>query len=472
MSFSVQYGEIQHLRWRAREESASPDEMMLQCAWYERLYPETDLRTEEGHQLRVLSPGWWNHQEGPDFKGAQIEFNGKLHKGDVEIHCASKGWAAHGHHRDTRYDAVILHVVFGGEPEQAAAITSCGRRIPTLRLGRLLPGDWQALTSLSRMDDSSGDVRPGPGRCAVRGGLKEITALAELSGDWRMLNKARAMRERMECVGEQQAIYEELLYASGFSRFKHHFRAIARHLPYDRARQLAQLDPLLLECALLQIAGLLPSELPDETDDAAHFKKLCALRRQHLEGLRFLPLEWRRLGIRPANYPERRLAGAALLIARTARDGFSETLENIWGEDITPLDRRKRFEGLFPAAMGFWAEHCTWMGKRMTHPSAPLGSGRVRSIIGNVFIPAALSLARIRGDRSREERVFEFYKALPAEPGNRTIKAMLPRIFGDQEAVRLDFRRQQGLLQLYEDWCESNPSCHHCAILRYLENAQ
>mgnify|MGYP003520372778 CR=1 FL=1 len=76
------------------------------------------------------------------------------------------------------------------------------------------------------------------------------------------MNKMRAIRERMDWAGADQAVYEAVLYACGFSKFKQHFRAVARHLPYDRARQLSQQDPMLLECAFLQIAGLLPDALP------------------------------------------------------------------------------------------------------------------------------------------------------------------------------------------------------------------
>jgi hypothetical protein len=28
---------------------------------------------------------------------------------------------------------------------------------------------------------------------------------------------------------------------------------------------------------------------------------------------------------------------------------------------------------------------------------------------------------------------------------------------------------QQGLLQMHQDWCESNPSCRDCALIQYLE---
>ena len=263
-----------------------------------------------------------------------------------------------------------------------------------------------SLAGLILADEYPYAVGQSRGKCSelrAEAGPEALTKVVLLAGEWRMLHKARALRERMDHSGANQAIYEEFMYACGFGHFKHHFRAIARHLPYDRARQLALLDPLLLETAFLQIAGLLPENLPQGTTAVPHFARLRALRRDHLGGLRSLPLTWRRIGIRPANNPERRLAGAARFFTRTAREGLVDALEKHWRGNEKPLPRRRAFESLFPSATGFWATHCTWTGKKMKTPSAPLGSGRIRSIIGNVFIPAALALAR-RNPRPRPGR--------------------------------------------------------------------
>ena len=93
----------------------------------------------------------------------------------------------------------------------------------------------------------------------------------------------------------------------------------------------------------------------------------------------------------------------------------------------------------------------------------------MRAIVGNVFVPAALALARQRRDRHREERIIEFFAALPSEPGNTVLRAMTPRLFGDVKPPRMSFRLQQGLLQIYQDWCQPNPSCRNCAIVPFLD---
>jgi hypothetical protein len=89
----------------------------------------------------------------------------------------------------------------------------------------------------------------------------------------------------------------------------------------------------------------------------------------------------------------------------------------------------------------------------------------VRSIIGNVFVPVGLALARRGRDRLLEESVLDFFSKMPKEPENHVVSLMGPRVLGEAARKRMDFRTQQGLLQVYQDWCEQNPSCRGCRIL-------
>ncbi|MFP4191581.1 MAG: DUF2851 family protein, partial [Candidatus Hydrogenedentota bacterium] len=298
-----------------------------------------------------------------------------------------------------------------------------------------------------------------------RFGTDNMNELVRLAGEWRMVQKAQLLRERIAYVGAEQAIYEALLRACGYSRYKHQFRVTAEQLPYERARQLAKQDAHLLEAAYLQLTGLMPESLDEDAAGFAHFSRLEALRQKHLAGLRSIPLEWPRLNTRPINYPERRMAGMARFVSRTAAEGLLPTLDRLWAEAHSPTARRKAFEALFPRGMGFWATHCTWSSKPLPRPIAPIGKGRVRSMIGNVFVPAAIALARERGERTLEEKALAFFARMPQEPGNRVVTRMLPRIYGENPYPKLDFRMQQGLLQLFGDWCESNPSCRNCPVL-------
>lgn len=456
----------------AREGPAKPvPELALQRVWHEQRLPAAELRSLDGHTLRIVSPGWWNRGEGPDFRGAQIEFNGRLFSGDVEIHLTHLAWTQHGHDADPRYNNVVLVAVLEPGAPAAPPVTAYGRRIPVLSLAPYLdvaPGGPKR--------EAGGESGPPaglaqPGRCATLAGADSPRLLhwVCLAGEWRILNKARALSERMEGCGANQALYEAFMVACSYGPYKDHFEALARQFPYDRVRQLARQDPVLLEAACFQVAGLLPRELPPDAPGAPHFARLDALRAGTLAGLRSLPLTWGRAGVRPHNRPERRLAGAVRFLARTAEEGLAETLQRLWAVEARHVERRRSFEALWPGPMGFWASHCTWTGALLKRPAAPLGAGRVRSIIGNVFIPAGLAAARQMRDRLLEERVLAFFHALPQEPANRVLRVMKPRIFGPETRTRVGFRVQQGLIQMYQDWCETNPSCRNCFLPTFLE---
>ena len=248
MPFSEQYTQMRAARASAVRESSPQlvNEHLVQCIWYDRLFRQQGLSTADGRTLKILSPGWWNHGEGPDFKGAQIEFDGRHRTGDVEIHLASTGWEQHGHNQDERYDEVILHVVLDLPDSARDAYTSDGRTLPILSLTPFLESEILELAEQLKVDSFPYQVEGTYGRCAsvvASGGYESIQRFVHLAGEWRMLFKAREIRERMDRIGGDQAVYEMLMYACGFSSFKDHFKSIARQLHYDRARQLGQDNP-------------------------------------------------------------------------------------------------------------------------------------------------------------------------------------------------------------------------------------
>lgn len=461
-SFSIMYGTLRNSH-ACVEEGYIPSEDELQQLWFEKRFPEIQ-HTVEGHHLRIISPGWWNKGSGPDFLNAQVEFNGQLCTGDVEVHVHLNDWFSHKHHLDSEYDNVILHVV-GQLPAMGlrVATTKAGRSVATLVV-------TEELQPYSRPDKDQ--IARRCGRCGseLAGSNPDVLyRFIELAGEWRMLEKARRMQERMLHVGGEQTVYESFMAACGYSSFKTNFEAIARSLPYPRVRQLAQHDPLVLEAAFLKLADLIPEPWPFGTPPPDHYSHITQLVREQLPGLKSLDLQWPRHASRPANNPERRLAGAARFLTRTAEKGLEESLNRVWRCKTTPLARRHKLEEFFGGAMGFWAERYTWNGASLKARSAPLGEGRIRSIIGNVFIPAALAYARSgKSEVLMEHNAYELFLILPGEPKNHIYRRMTEWLSLEGPKPQ-EFRLQQGLKQLYDDWCAHNPSCRQCSLLAYLQ---
>jgi len=464
--FSDGYGRLLVHAATVREEGPPVTEEVLQWIWREQRFAGADLRTVEGHRIEVISPGWWNRSEGPDFKQAEIRFNGALHSGDVEIHFKPGAWNSHKHQTDPRYDQVMLHVVLEASPSDPPVLTAAGRRLPTLALAPYLAEPLEDLAEAFEGLAYTPALATIPGKCGAAtalGGEAPLLRFLALAGEWRMLEKARRFRERVRRTGLEQSLYESLFTACGFGPYKENFERLAQALPYARAVQLAHRDPHLLEAALMHLAGLLPADGPALADNR-HYGKIAGLRDRELPGLGVVGLEWRAVGVRPNNRPERRLGGFCVLMGRLAKRGIAQTLEDIWRLDCTEFERRAAFEQLFPKAFGFWATHCTWSGKTMARPSSPLGAGRVRSIIGNVMVPVALAQAREAGDRCRESRVQAFFAALPGEASNKIQRIMVPRLGLEPSPGLMTFQLQQGLIQMHRDWCEPNPACRNCTV--------
>jgi len=122
-------------------------EKVIQRVWLQQAFSQEKLRTESGQTLRILEPGAWNLQEGPDFRDAKLEIGGQRVTGDVEIHFYADGWEAHRHHLDPAFDGVLLHVVLFRSAQGRQARTRAGRLVETFVLLDHLECDLEALAA-------------------------------------------------------------------------------------------------------------------------------------------------------------------------------------------------------------------------------------------------------------------------------------------------------------------------------------
>lgn len=104
-------------------------EAFVQYVWEKQLFVTLTMYTEQKHTLSVIHTGQWSTLAGPDFFYAQILLDGQRWAGNVEVHLQSSDWYRHHHERDSRYDNVILHVVWEYD---TPVYNSRGSEIPTL----------------------------------------------------------------------------------------------------------------------------------------------------------------------------------------------------------------------------------------------------------------------------------------------------------------------------------------------------
>ena len=235
---------------------AWPSEKDFCDAWESGAASRTkqNLRTVMGAAVDVIQAGTRNSGDGPDFLGAVIAIESpgqprRIIRGDVEMHLRASDWYAHGHETNPAFASVILHVVEDaqGMTEIAEAPvlevrhdTRRRRRKTTTITAKLLNLDMEKARDAAVMLDALGDAR-----------LEE---------------RAASMEGDIAVVGTEQALYEALLRGLGYTRNMTAFQEVARLMPIDILRGLADGAPngearvARLTGLLFGTAGLLPSQ--------------------------------------------------------------------------------------------------------------------------------------------------------------------------------------------------------------------
>ena len=164
---------------------------------------------------------------------------------------------------------------------------------------------------------------------------------------------------------------------------------------------------------------------------------------------------WRLSGTRPLNHPQRRVAALSML----AREwpAFRRVLgkrSSVAANDFfSSLDHP------------FWKFHYTLTAKASPKAMALIGESRVADILANVLFPFWIAEDTDPSTPLRTS-VWPEYARLPAQLSNRRLETAATRLFGD-DPRRAQFLKtivhQQGLLQIYEDFCmRDNSDCAQC----------
>ncbi len=183
--------------------------------WEGQRFPREALRLREGQALQVVYRGRRDLTAGPDFLGALIaDERGRLLRGDVELHVRSSSFVAHGHHRDPRYDNLVLHVVFHNDAG-APTLLRCGRRIAVVALAPWVARRAEEL----RLWLAQPSAWSEPCRSAVAlSGWPEVSAVLDRLGQMRFRQKQARFAAALRREGANQALYEGLLRGAGLQQ--------------------------------------------------------------------------------------------------------------------------------------------------------------------------------------------------------------------------------------------------------------
>lgn len=415
-------------------------ELELQARWFAGEFGR-EFEGTNGETVNIVQFGIWNRAAGPDFVEAAVSINGAAAKrGAIEIDPDIRDWERHGHSQNRDYENVVLHVFQHNCAGRLFSRTASHRLVVQVQLPAC------AHTGVV------GGALARAGRCAPVLGARsvsEIRATLLEAALLRFRRKAAALRRTGEVHGENEALYQALAMGMGYPNNTLPFRLLAQRLPLQRLSQ----DPEEAEALLFGVSGFLPTPnlavLSPET--RVHARKLWQHWWPHRDAHQALQIPaalWRLHGQRPANHPARRL-GALSVLVRHWRALRRLVAMNDWKRCITFLC------GL---AHPFWTNHYTFHSQAAARPLALIGEERIEELLVNSLLPFTGDWDKLASMRARGR--------------NRRSKTAAARLLAarpDTKKLLAEAACQQGLLQLYEDFCRCDSS--DCATCPFPEQA-
>ena len=438
-------------------------ERHLRCVWADPAYRPTPLLTADGRLVQVENPGRWNLEAGPDFLDAVLRIGPDecTVRGDIELHIRPADWRHHGHAADRRYQGVIAHVTyFDGilrEPDLPApvlqiALKQALKKIPSF-----------SFDSLDLPAYPFANLAPSP-PCAQL--LKTWSpdqqgSFLDSAGEERLRLKTERLTQAMSGENRTQTLYEEIMGALGYKHNRNPFHKLAQCLPLDILHQESDNTPTTAYALLAGVSGLLPPKTNPLWDDETKgfVRSLWDIWWRHQaawQGKTLSRSDWNLSHVRPVNHPLRRLMAAAGLFMNA-----DSPLERIMTSSLSASSFKTVLEALQSVGeQSYWAWRSGFSSPRGASPAALIGPGRAASLLTNVIVPWMAATTSTKPDPN-------WLKSLPHEDDNRFGRHTAHALFGHDHNPSL-YRsglRQQGLLQIFNDFClNSRNDCRGCRL--------
>ena len=415
------------------------NEDFLYYIWQYMLFSTIYLRTTDQLKINIKKPGARNKNEGPDFLNAQIEIDGQLWAGNVEMHIKSSDWYLHKHEEDKNYDAVILHVVWKYD---ADVFTTSNNAIPTLELQNYV--DKKLLNSFLNLYHNKSNLIP----CGSQ--IKGVDTF--LISNWlerlyfeRLERKSRFIKKLLEQSSHdfEAVLFQLIAMNFGLKVNNEAFLQLANSVDFSVIRKVS-FDESKLTAVLFGQAGFLNenientyhSVLKGEYDYLRHKYKLKAISKNNFQFFR----------MRPNNFPTIRIAQLSALFS-SRQHLFSKLLE---------ITKKEAFYALFAFKVnGFWQEHYTF--ETTSKKSAKkLTKSFIDLLLINTILPLKFVYLQYK-KQLNEESLVALIQQIPSE------KNAIIAMFSELHIKSRNALESQALIELKNNYC-TKKRCLHCAI--------
>lgn len=422
-------------------------EIALSAAWQKGQTPER-LRTTDGETVQIIHRGTWTHGLGPDFADALLLFGEReLRSGAVEMHLETRNWAAHDHHLDPAYNAVILHVV--ARHDGSLTRRADGGLVPVVEVS--LPDITHLPMAMLDWDQVGGTV------CATRLAQSSPATLRQILftlGDTRLSVRSAQLEAALLEMPPAEVLWRAILAGLGYSRNQAPMRQLGEKLPLAALSEASRTKPSgkqfhLILGLLLGAAGFLPLSPGEahliklDTDEVEQLESAwralgAPWHTDHLSGS-----DWDRARMRPANHPLPRLHAAAALAHNVADEGglLLGMREVLRSDDsvakLRDLTRMSRMPGI--------------------------GADRAIEILASAVLPALFAIGSHSGDEELTELAARQWEILPAPTATSVTKRAMKQVCGEAPLRGIGARGAQGLIHLDTALCLPR-RCFDCPV--------
>ena len=371
-------------------------EQFLQLIWKQKLFNHSNLKLSNGKSLLLKNYGTFNsHESGPDFFNARLSIDGLVWSGNVEIHIKSSDWYKHNHQLDPAYNNVILHVVW----ENDCSVEINGWEIPVLELkDRVEP---KLLMNLTQFQKSIANFP-----CQNLIGSIDPIYLSQMMDSSLMLRLERKTSSIPE-MDVKQLAYLLFAKAIGGKVNQFAFEYLAQNLPFSFLEHLSY---------------------PQRKLTIASHNGLQLSRGYKESGLE---IKYKRKGMRPSSFPEKRLKQLGNLIPLIS--DFLSFVE-LPPEELV-FNFRKQVQKL-DNTISFDAQNL---------------------LLINAVVPFLFIHGKFAEFNYLQEKAIDILQLLPPEKNNCVTKM---RSIGFKVNNSFD---SQAILEIYNEFC-SNKKCMQCSV--------
>ena len=410
------------------------NEKLLHYIWQYQLYNKICLESIVGQPIQILSHGWLNHNQGPDFLNAKIKIEDTIWVGNIEIHVNTSDWEKHKHSDDDHYKNVILHVVWNHDK-------NLNLSFPTIELkskvAKLLIQKYKLLMesetfipcekNIKIVDDLN--IKKYIERLVIeRLQEKSIfieSLLIENNNNW------------------NETIWHTMARSFGGKINGQAFETIAKSIPLGILLQNRH-SLFQIEAIIFGQSGLFNDEFTEEYPNKLK-SEYTFLQKKY--GLIEPKIRLNYLRMRPANFPTIRLAQLASFV-------------NLQGDlflSLFQIKEKKEINQWFKIfASSFWNNHFTFH-QQSINSLKKIGLDTAISIQINAVIPLLYCYGYYHNNETIKMRAIEWLHQL------RNEKNSIITAFSKLNVSIKSAADSQAMIQLYTNYCQQKRSLH-CAI--------